>query len=40
MGKNVEILLYVQLLSKTVSPRVTDLPIESSYMHSHPGRGQ
>lgn len=28
--KNVEILLYVQLLSKTVSPRVTDIPIESS----------
>lgn len=24
----------------TVSPRGTDLPIESSEMHSHPDRGQ
>lgn len=29
MGENVEI-LYIQLLSKTVSPRVTDIPVESS----------
>ena len=29
MGENEEI-LYIQLLSKTVSPRVTDIPVESS----------